>query len=84
MISTQQLPACCRHVKGSQAADILYTLAKYTSPKHIGDTDAHKFHSLLCASGIITIEHPLPVQLDTATCFRTVSEYHCGHPKTSV
>lgn len=79
MISAQQLPACCRHVKGSQAADILYTLAKYTSPKHIRDTDAHKFHSLLCASGIITIEHPLPVQLDTAACFRTVSEYHCGH-----
>ena len=79
MISTQQLPACHRHIKGGQAADTLYTLAKYAAPRHLENTDAHEFHSLLCAAHIITIEHPLPKKQDAVTCFQAISQYHCGH-----
>lgn len=53
MLTTQKLPACHRIIRKEQAADILYTLAKYSSPNPIADTDAKEFHSLLCAEGII-------------------------------
>lgn len=79
MISTQQLPACHQHIKGEQAADILYTLAKYAAPNHLDNTDAHEFHSLLCAARIITIEQPLPKQQEAVSCFQAISQYHCGH-----
>lgn len=79
MISTQQLPACHRHIKGGQAADTLYTLAKYAAPNHLESTDAREFHSLLCAANIITVEHPLPKKQDAVTCFQAISQYHCGH-----
>lgn len=79
MISTSKLPACHRRIQGAQAADTLYSLAKYASPRHQGDIDAHEFHSLLCAAHIISFDQPLPQRLETVTCFRVVSEHHCGH-----
>lgn len=76
---TQKLPACHRSIKGEHAADILYTLANYTAPKHLKDTDAKAFHSLLCAAHIISEDHPLPQKQDSVTCFQVITEHHCGH-----
>ena len=67
MTFTQKLPACHHSIKKEHgAADILYTLAKYTAPNHLDDTDASTFHSLLCAAHIIAENHPLPQKQDTA------------------
>ena len=79
MTHTQKLPACCRHIKKTKAADTLYTLAKYASPKCLPDTDAASFHSLLCAAGIISSDSPLPQKREESTCFQIISEYKCGH-----
>ena len=79
MSFTQKLPACHRSIKGEQTADILYTLTKYAAPRHQETTDAHAFHSLLCAAHIISENHPLPQKLDAVTCFQVITEYHCGH-----
>lgn len=79
MLITQKLPACHRMVRKERAADILYTLAKYSSPNPAPDTEAREFHSLLCAEGIITPEHPLPQKKEEVTCFQVISEYKCGH-----
>lgn len=79
MQSTQKLPACHRMIRKDQAADILFTLASYSSLNSIPDTDAKEFHSLLCAEGIIVPDHPLPQKKEDITCFQTISEYKCGH-----
>ena len=79
MLITQKLPACHRMIRKEQAADILFTLAKYSSTNPVPDTDAKEFHSLLCAEGIITPEHPLPQKKEEVTCFQAISEYKCGH-----
>ena len=80
MTFTQKLPACHHSIKKEHgAADILYTLAKYTAPNHLDDTDASTFHSLLCAAHIIAENHPLPQKQDTATCFQVIAKYHCGY-----
>lgn len=79
MIHTQKLPACSRHIDKAKASDILYTLAKYASPKCLPNTDAAGFHSLLCAAGIISPDSPLPQKKEEATCFQIISEYKCGH-----
>lgn len=79
MTFTQKLPACHHSIKEDHGADILYTLAKYTAPKHLDNTDASAFHSLLCAAHIITENHPLPQKQDAATCFQVIAKYHCGY-----
>lgn len=79
MSFTQKLPACHRSINGDLTADTLYTLTKYTAPKHQENTDAHAFHSLLCAAHIISENHPLPQKLDDVTCFQVITKYHCGH-----
>ena len=79
MTHTQKLPACSRHIDKAKASDILYTLAKYASPKCLPDTDAAGFHSLLCAAGIISPDSPLPQKREEATCFQIISKYKCGH-----
>lgn len=79
MISTSRLPACHRHIQGTQAANALYTLAKYAAPRHQDNIDVHEFHSLLCAAHIISFEQPLPQKQEAVTCFQIVSKNHCGH-----
>lgn len=79
MTNTQKLPACSRHIDKEKASDTLYTLAKYTAPKCLPDTDAAGFHSLLCAAGIIPPDSPLPQKKEEVTCFQVITVYKCGY-----